>query len=104
MFGKFKKEHLMNTFNKVKNFAGNAYNTSKHLVNSIDRGVKIGKHIYDSISPLVDKYLGNHSKAIHDNVKHGLNKYDDVKKSVLENHDNILNDYNTVKHKLFKNV
>ena len=50
MFGqKFKKEHLMNAFNKAKNFVSNAYNTSKNLVNNIDSGVKIGKNICSSI-------------------------------------------------------
>ena len=105
MFGqKFKKEHLMNAFNKAKNFVGNAYNKSKNIVNHIDSAVKIGKNIYSTISPVLDKYLGNHSKAIHDNVIRGISKYDDIKNKVIENHDDIINDYNNVKHKLFKNV
>ena len=82
MFGqKFKKEHLMNAFNKVKKFTSEAYSKSKNILNNIDNGMKIGKHIYSSISPLLDKYLGNHSKAIHDHVMHGISKYVDIKKS-----------------------
>jgi len=30
--------------------------------------------------------------------------YDDIKHKVLENHDNLYNDYNHVKHKLLKNI
>ena len=105
MFGqKFKKEHLMNAFNKTKNFVGEAYSKSKNILNNIDNGIKIGKHIYSSISPLLDKYLGNHSKSIHDNVMHGIPQYDAVKKAIVETNDNLYNDYNNVKHKLFKNV
>ena len=74
----------MNAFNKAKIFVGDAYSKSKHVLNNIDNDIKIGKHIYSSISPLLDKYLGNHSKAIHDNVMHGISKYDDIKKSVVE--------------------
>ena len=92
----------MNAFNKVKNFTSEAYSKSKNILNNIDNGIQIGKHIYSSISPLLDKYLGNHSKAIHDNVMHGITKYDDMKNKVIENHDNLYNDYNNVKHKLFK--
>ena len=58
MFGqKFKKEHLMNAFNKTQNFVGEAYSKSKNILNNIDNGIKIGKHIHSSISPLLDKYL-----------------------------------------------
>ena len=73
-------------------------------MNNIDNGIKIGKHIYSSISPWLEKYLGNHSKAIHDNVMHGISKYDDIKKSVVENHDNLYNDYNHIKNKILKHV
>jgi uncharacterized coiled-coil DUF342 family protein len=105
MFGqKFKKEHLMNAFNKAKNFVGDAYLKSKNILNNIDNGVKIGKQIYSQVSPYINKYLGNHSKSIHDNLIKGISKYDDIKNKVLENHDDIINDYNNVKHKLFKNV
>ena len=79
MFGqRFKKEHLMNALNKAKHFVGEAYSKSKNLLNNIDNGIKIGKHIYGSISPLLDKYLGNHSKAIHVCVMRGISKYDDI--------------------------
>ena len=105
MFGhKFKKEHLMHAFNKAKNFVGEAYSKSKNVLDNIDNGIKIGKQIYSSIGLLLDKYLGNHSKAIHDNVMHGISKYDDIKQSVVENHDNSYNEYNNVKHTLFKHV
>ena len=105
MFGqKFKKEHLQNAFNKAKNFIGDAYLKSKNVLNNIDNGIKIGKQIYSHVSPLLNKYLGNHSKRIHDNVMRGISKYDDIKNKVIENHDDIMHDYNTVKHKLFKNV
>ena len=91
----------MNAYNKAKNIVGEAYSKSKNVLNNIDNGIKISKHIYSSISLLLDKYLGNHSKAIHNNVMHGISKYDDIKKTVEENHDNLYNDYNNVKHKLF---
>ena len=101
---KFKKEHLQNAFNKAKNFIGDAYLKSKNVLNNIDNGIKIGKQIYSHVSPFVNKYLGNHIKSIHDNVMRGMSKYDDIKNKVIENHDDIMHDYNTVKHKLFKNV
>jgi hypothetical protein len=30
--------------------------------------------------------------------------YDDIKHKALETHDNLYNDYNTIKHKLLKNI
>jgi hypothetical protein len=94
----------MNAFNKVKKFTSEAYSKSKNVLNNVDNGIKISKHIYSSISPLFDNDLGNHIKAIHGNVMHGISKCDDIKKSGLENHDNLQNEYNKVKHQLFKNV
>ena len=67
---------------KLKNFTSEAYSKSKNILNNIDNGIKIGKHIYSSISPLLNKYLGNHSKAIHDNVMHRISKYDFIKKQL----------------------
>ena len=89
---------------KLKIFIGDAYLKSKNVLNNIDYGIKISKQIYSHVSPLINKYLGNHSKSIHDNVMRGISKYDDVENKVIENHDDIMHDYNTVKHKLFKNV
>ena len=80
---------------------GEAYSKSKHGLNNIDNGIRIGKHIYSSTSPLLDEHLGKHSKAIHDNVMHGISKYDDIKNSVVEHHDNLYIDYTNVTHKLF---
>ena len=72
----------MHAFNNAKNSVGEAYSKSKNVLNNIDNCIKIGKHIYSSISPLLDKYLGSHSKAIHDKVMHGISKYDDIKRQL----------------------
>ena len=72
----------MHAVNKAKIFFGDAYSKSKIVLNNIDNGIKIGKHMYSSISPLLDQYLGNHSKAIHDNVMRGISKNDDIKKQL----------------------
>ena len=72
------------------------------MLGSIDNGIKIAKHAYGVISPLLDKYANHHSNSINKSVMNAVKGYDDIKHKVLENHDNLYNDYNHIKHKLLK--
>ena len=99
---KITKQHIIKAFNNTRNFLGGAYSNGKHIFNSIDNGLKIAKHAYGVISPLLDKYASNHSNSIHKSVMNAVKGYDDIKHKALETHDNLYNDYNTIKHRLFK--
>ena len=74
----------------------------ENILGSIDNGIKIAKHAYGVISPLLDKYASQHSNSINKSVMNAVKGYDDIKHKVLENHDNSYNDYNHIKHKLLK--
>ena len=101
---KITKQHIIKAFNNTRNFLGGAYSHGKNILGSIDNGIKIAKHAYGVISPLLDKYASNHSNSIHKSVMNAVKGYDDIKHKALETHDNLYNDYNTIKHKLLKNI
>ena len=101
---KLRKQHIIKAFNNTRNFLGNAYSHGKNILGSIDNGIKIAKHAYGVISPLLDKYASNHSNSINKSVMNAVKGYDDIKHKVLEKHDNLSNAYNHIKHKLLKNI
>ena len=97
MFGKITKHHVANQFNKAKHFLGHAYNHTKNILGHVDNGVKVFKHVYGAISPILENY-GVQSPDKH--VMKALSGYDTIKNNVLEKHDKIIDDINTVKRKL----
>jgi hypothetical protein len=102
MFGqKFSKHNMARMFNSSKNFLGTTYGHAKNFLGTLDNGVKIGRQIYNSISPLLDKYVGgNNAKTIKDYVNKGNSTYDNIKDQVISKHNDIYSDYNNVKNKL----
>jgi len=99
---KITKQHIVKAFNNTRNFLGNAYSHGQNMLGSIDNGIKIAKHAYGFIAPLMDKYASHHSNSINKSVMNAVKDYDDIKHKALETHDNLYNDYNTIKHKLLK--
>ena len=97
---KITKQHIVKAFNNTRHFLGGAYSHGKNILGSIDNGIKIAKHAYGVISPLLDKYASNHSNSINKSVMNAVKGYDDIKHKALETHDNLYNDYDTIKHKL----
>jgi len=99
MFGKITKQHVAHHFNQAKNFLGNAYHHTKNFLGDIDSGVKTFKTIYGALAPVLDSY------GIQSNNKHvmkALTGYDTIKNHVVEGHDRVMNDINTVKNNLVK--
>ena len=99
---KITKQHIVKAFNNTRTFLGGAYSHGKNILGSIDNGIKFAKHAYGVISPLLDKYASNHNNSINKSVMYAVKGYDSIKHQALETHDNLYNDYNTIKHKLFK--
>jgi hypothetical protein len=101
---KLNKQHIVKAFHNTRNFLGSAYSHGKNILGSIDNGFKIAKHAYGVISPILDKYAGHHNKSINNHVMNAVKSYDDIKSKVIENHDNLYNDYNHIKNKILKHV
>ena len=97
---KLRKEHIIKAFNNTRNFLGSAYSHGKNILGSIDNGIKIAKHAYGVISPLLDKYANNHNNSINKSAMNAVESYDDIKHTTLETHDNLYNDYNVIKQNL----
>jgi midasin (ATPase involved in ribosome maturation) len=97
---KITKQHIIKAFKNTRHFLGGAYSHGKNSLGSIDNGITFAKHAYGVISPLLDKYASNHSNSINKSVMNAVKSYDDIKHKALETHDNLYNDYNTIKHKL----
>ena len=99
MLGKMTKHHVMNQLNKAKDFIGNAYNHTKNFLGHVDNGVRIVKHVYGAVAPILESY-GVEPKNKH--IMKALSGYDNIRSNVMENHDRVVNDVNKVKHKLSK--
>jgi hypothetical protein len=99
---KITKQHIVKAYNNTRNCLGGAYSHGKHILGSIDNGIKFAKHAYGVISPLLDKYASRHNNSINKSVMNAVKGYDDIKHKALETHDNLYNDYNTIKQKLLK--
>ena len=99
MLGKLSKKSLVNGFHKAKNFIGHAYNTTKNVLNNVDTGVKVFKHIYSMAHPLIDQYGG---KALNNGIMGALNGYDNIKSQAMNTHNEIEGNINTLKNSLAK--
>jgi hypothetical protein len=100
MFGhKLSKRNLINGFHKAKNFVGHAYNTSKNILSNVDNGVKLFKHVYSTIHPLIDKYGGEN---LNQGIMKTLNTYDNIKSHAMNAHNEIDSNVNNLKNTLVK--
>ena len=50
---KITKHHIVKAFHTTRNFLGGAYSHGKHILGSIDNGIKFAKHAYGVISPFL---------------------------------------------------
>jgi hypothetical protein len=94
MLGKLSKKSLVNGFHKAKNFIGHAYNTSKHVLSNVDNGVKLFKHVYSAIHPIIDQYGGHN---VNNGIMKALNGYDNIKGQAMNAHNEIEGNINNIK-------
>ena len=99
MLGKITKKSLVNGFNKAKNFIGHAYNTTKNVLSNDDNGVKLFKHVYDAVHPILDQYGGQN---VNNGIMKALNAYDNIKSQAMNTHNEIEGNINTLKNSLAK--
>ena len=75
----------------------------KKFLGDIDTGVKTFKNIYSIVAPVLDSYGVNASNNNY--ISKALTGYDNIRNNVIQNHDRVMNDINTVKTNLSnKNV
>ena len=99
MFGKVTKQSLQHHFNRAKEFLGNAYHHTKRFVGDIDHGVRTFKDVLGAVAPVLESYGVN---PANQHVMKALSGYDNVRNQVMEGHERVMNDYNTVKDSLAK--
>ena len=92
MFGKITKHHVKHHFNKAKEFLGNAYHNTKDFLGDIDSGVRTFKQVYGVLAPVLESYGVNTNK----HVMKALTGYDNIRGHVMEGHDRVMNDVNTI--------
>ena len=96
MPGKLNTHHFRKKFHQVKGFLHSAYNHTSSFLSHIDNGVKLAKHVYGAVAPLVDKYGGNeHSKKNNNHVVKALGNYENIRNHIVEGD----NDLKSLKHK-----
>ena len=97
MSGKITKQQVSHHFNKAKDFLGNAYNTTKSFLGSLDGGIRDLNTIYSVVSPVLESYGVNTGNK---HVMKALTGYDTIKSHVMEKHDRVMDDINKVKNTL----
>ena len=98
MFGKVTHKQVAHHFNRAKEFLGNAYHHTKNVLGSIDSGVRTFKNVYGVVAPVLESYGVN----THAPVMKALSGYDNIRGHVMENHDRVMNDVNSIKNNLAK--
>jgi hypothetical protein len=97
MFGKFNRHHLNSIYHNTKKHLGNVYHHTKNVLGHIDNGISVGRTILGAIRPLLEQYGQKH---INKHAMKALTHYDDIKKRVVDTHDNVENHINDISHKL----
>ena len=85
-FGQKFNSYLKTGFGNVKNFLGNAYNTTKKTLGSIDQMFGDARKIYGAVAPAIQdlapqQMQGGLSK-IHDNVMKGVQGYENIRNKI----------------------
>jgi len=89
MFGKLNTNHLAHSFHKAKGFLQHAYHQTKGFLSHVDHGVRVAKHIYGAVAPLLDKYASSHANQIHSGVRKAVSNYDTIRHKVIEGDNDI---------------
>ena len=97
MFGKISKREVYHHLNKAKYFIGKAYTNTKNFLGDVDQGVRTFKHIYGAVAPILDSYG---IKSDNKHIIKAISGYDNIRNSVMENHDRVVNDLHKVKNSL----
>ena len=81
--------NLHRLYRNVKSGLVSGYHHTKNIFNHVDHAVKVGKHIYNAVEPLINRYAGNHHQAINDHVMKGLSGYESLRNKVLDANDHV---------------
>ena len=88
MFGKVSSDYVRYNFNKAKKNIGNKYVEGKRLLHNIDHGVKIAKKVYGAVAPVINSLAGNENfSKINKHAMKAISGYDNIRKNVMEGHD-----------------
>ena len=81
--------NLHRLYRNVKSGLVSGYHHTKNVLGHVDKAVNIGKHIYNAVEPLINRYAGNHRQAISDHVMKGLSGYESLRNKVLDANDHV---------------
>ena len=88
MFGKVSQDYVRYNLNKAKKHIGNKYVESKRLLHNIDHGVRLTKKVYSAVAPVINSLAGNeHFSKINKHAMKAISGYDNIRKNVIDNHD-----------------
>ena len=97
MFNKLTRRNIGHAYNNVKNFLGSAYHHTRGFVSEVDKTVKYGRVIYGALAPVIESALGSqHFNKVNKNVMKGLSDYENVRNTVMEGHERVLNQTSNV--------
>ena len=100
MFGKLSKHHFHSLYNNTKRHIGTAYTHAKKKkknLGNIDHGINMGRTIFSVLQPYIENIGQNN---INKNTMKALSYYDDIKKRVVDTHDNVETSLNDIASKL----
>ena len=86
----FNSQQLVRGWHKTKRVIGGTFNHAVRIGQNLDHGMKIGKRLLSSMSPLFDQYGGqNHMKSIMG----GITAYDQGKADIMNGYNNVQSHY-----------
>jgi len=97
MLGKLNKHHFQSLYNNTKRHIGTAYTHAKNILGNIDHGINMGRTIFSVLQPYIENMGQNN---INKNTMKALSYYDDIKKRVIDTHDNVETGLNDIATKL----
>ena len=88
MIGKVSSDYVRYNFNKAKTSIGNKYAEGKRLLHNVDHGVRLTKKVYSAVAPVINSLAGNENfSKINKHVIKAISGYDNIRQSVMKNHE-----------------
>jgi len=103
MFGKINRRSIISQLSNTKNFLGKKYTEGKRLLNNVDDGVRIAKRVYSVLAPTIETLAGNSNFGkLNKTIMNSVNTYDTMRSQVLDSHEQVHNNVNSVVSNLKK--
>jgi hypothetical protein len=93
----FNSQQLARGWQKTKRVIGDTFNHAVRIGQGLDHGMRIGKKLLASVSPILDQYGGGHHVK---SIMSGITAYDSGKADVMHGYNNIQSHYSRIQRQV----